>query len=90
MSEPTREEMLAWWDGQYMSKCPNPWCREAMIRGAIRRLIETRPEVRKEFMEKWFGRIRDDYNLGPMHIIYLVESMLRELGYEVIGAIEKV
>ena len=81
MSEPTREEMLAWWDGQYMSKCPNPSCREAMIRGTIRRLIEARP-MSKEFWHTWSGRIQDDYNLGSMHVIYLVESMLRELGHE--------
>ena len=54
---------------------------EKEIKQAIRRLIEARP-MSKEFWHTWSGRIQDDYNLGSMHVIYLVESMLRELGHE--------
>ena len=43
----------------------------------IRRLIEGRPRV--DWM-KWQSRIKDDYNLGPMHILYLIQEMFKEMG----------
>ena len=88
MSEPTREEMLAWWDNQYMSKCLDPWCWEAMIRGAIRHLIEARPEVTRDFVQKWVERMSFDTGsvLGKVQPqIYQLEEMLKEAGVKIVG-----
>ena len=83
MSEPTREEILAVleaWKKEF-SKMQIWYEIDEEIYQAIRRLIEN-VAISKKFWHKWSGRIQDDYNLGSMHIIYLVESMLRELGHE--------
>jgi len=83
MSELAREEILAVleaWKKEF-SKMQNWYEIDEEIYQAIRRLIENRP-MSKEFWHKWSDRIQDDYNLGSMHVIYLVESMLRELGHE--------
>jgi len=93
MSEPTRKEMLEEIDKQRIAIIEmmqfsgragyhrDDLEKKGILLDAIRRLIEARP-MSKEFWHKWSGRIQDDYNLGSMYVIYLVESMLREFGHE--------
>ena len=83
MSELAREEILAVleaWKKDF-SRMQIWYESDEEIYQAIRRLSENMA-ISKKFWHKWSGRIQDDYNLGSMHIIYLIESMLRELGHE--------
>ena len=84
MGELAREEILAVLEAwkEDFSKMQNWYEIDEEIYQVIRRLIENMT-ISKEFWDKWSDRIQDDYNLGPMHVIYLVESMLRELGHEI-------
>ena len=93
-SEPTREEMIDIFD-TIIKNSPILSGRYEQIRivcDAIRRLIETRPRVTREFVEKWADNLNPDKLIGlhnEQAISHLwwrewqLETMFRELGYEV-------
>jgi hypothetical protein len=95
MSEPTKEETIgclkclvnsikhnrpAFCKSKYKRKKDVPWSICANSFHIICRLIKQRPKVTKEVVEKWAERISDDSNLGRMHILYLIQEMLKEMG----------
>jgi len=85
MSEPTREEMIDIFD-TIIKNSPILSGRYEQIRivcDAIRRLIETRPRVTKEFVEKWTSSFQNDVINGYAPKSWEIEEMLRELGHEV-------
>ena len=93
MSEPTRNEILEWLKAVFNIVLSIRFYEpDAQIYHSIRRLIENRPRVTKEFVEKWAKKLWDrewwqpsDENPGgSTHKTekYLY-AMLRELGHEV-------
>ena len=87
MSEPTREEILAVleaWKKEF-SKMQIWYEIDEELYQAIRRLIEARPEVTRDFVQKWAERMSFDTGsiLGKVKPqIYQLEEMLKEAGVE--------
>ena len=96
MSEPTREEILAVleaWKKEF-SKMQTWYEIDEEIFQAIYRLIENRPRVTREFVEKWADNLNPDKLIGlhkEQAISHLwwreqqLETMLRELRHEIEG-----
>ena len=95
MSEPTREDMLEWLNNEITKYAflsithPHLWQaltnRDGKIYQAIRRLIEARPEVTRDFVQRWAERMSFDTGsvLGKVQPqIYQLKEMLKEAGVE--------
>ena len=83
MSEPTREEMIDIFD-TIIKNSPILSGRYEQIRivcDAIRRLIETRPRVTRDFVGRW-AKILDCDGLAEPDFYILIEGMLCEAGIE--------
>lgn len=84
MDKVTEEEMLEWWDNEYMTKCVDVWGEDAKMRGAIRRLIEHGPEVDEKFVKEWAGSIAGDTAINHIgRARGKVEALLRQAGVKV-------
>jgi hypothetical protein len=87
MGEPTTEEMLQELDNIYMKLKPYPFGTDIKILGAIRKLIEHRPKVTREFVEKWTKSIMATPIMQDDKIFVCqrmkLETMLIEAGMEV-------
>ncbi len=64
--------------GEICACCPDPRCRYEIE--AICALIQSKRTVTPGQVDLWAVRIRDDSNLGLMHVRYLLYSMLADLG----------
>ena len=95
MSAPTREEMLEWLNNEITKYAflgithahlwQAPTNRDCKIYQAIRRLIEARPEVTRDFVQRWAERMSFDTGsvLGKVQPqIYQLKEMLKEAGVE--------
>ena len=97
MSEPTREEMLEEIDRQRIAIIGmmqfsgragyhrDDLEKKGILLDAIRRLIETRPRVTRDFVQRWAERMSFDTGsvLGKVQPqIYQLEEMLKEAGVE--------
>ena len=88
MSELAREEILAVleaWKKEF-SKMQIWYEIDEEIYQVIRRLIETRPRVTRDFVQRWAERMSFDTGsvLGKVQPqIYQLEEMLKEAGVEI-------
>ena len=102
MSEPTRKEMLEEIDKQRIAIIEmmqfsgragyhrDDLEKKGILLDAIRRLIETRPRVTRDFVQRWAERMSFDTGsvLGKVQPqIYQLEEMLKEAGVKIMEEI---